>query len=84
MNYFTVVLHADGSAYTGSSLRSWVLNYIEIHSLHVRFPVKNDVHVGNKLEICFLLAPVTFILYLGNVLRNATGCLLRPCTQTDL
>lgn len=29
--------------------------------------MQNDVHVENKLEICFLLAPVTFVLYLGKM-----------------
>lgn len=61
MNYCTVVLHADGSAYTvlGAQLY-W-------DTFPVRFPMQNDVHVENKLEICFLLAPVTFVLYLGKM-----------------
>ena len=61
-----------------SSLRSWVLNCIKLHqNLCKHPPVHDHVHVGNKLQ---QQNPSYRHInsHLGDVLRNATGCLLRP------
>ena len=59
-----------------------VLNYMKLHQNLCKHPPVQDVHVGYKLEIS---SSKTFIPHLGNILINATGCLLRPlCSSTCL
>ena len=59
-----------------------VLNYMKLHQNLCKHPPVQDVHVGYKLEIS---SSKTFIPHLGNILINATRCLLRPlCSSISL